>query len=236
LYPVLSAMRGVSSAPVALWPELTWRMPEGYEASLFFLANPNAPTGMLFPKREVHVFCKRFPGVVVIDEAYAEFARENGLDLALCLPNVLVCRTLSKSYSLAGLRLGYLVGDAALIEAVGKLKDSYNIDRIAQTLAFAALSDPEWMRGNVERIRATRARLTARLRGMGWTVCESDANFVWTRPSERTALEVFEALRRRSIVVRYWPGPQLGEYLRITIGTDAQVDRLLAALQEEAMP
>lgn len=233
LYPVLAAMRGVPSKPVDIWPELAWRMPDGYSASLFFLANPNAPTGMLFDKVRVREFCARFPGVVLIDEAYVDFAREDCLDLALGLPNVLVCRTLSKSYSLAGLRLGYLVGSAELIGAVLKLKDSYNIDRLAQAAALAAVTDQDWMRGNVRRIQATRARLAAALRGMGWTVCGSEANFLWAVPSGRTAREVFDALRRRAIVVRHWPGPRIGDYIRITVGTDAQIDTLLAALREE---
>lgn len=234
LYPVLGAMRGVPSKPVDIWPELTWRMPKDYSASLFYLTNPNAPTGMLFDKAEVRAFCERFPGVVLIDEAYVDFARENSLDLALALPNVVVCRTLSKSYSLAGLRLGYLVGSTELLGALGKLKDSYNIDRLAQATALAALEDQAWMRANVRRIQTTRARLTAALRAQGWRVCESETNFLWTVPSPRTAQEVFDALRRRSIVVRHWSSPQLGDYIRITVGTDAQVDTLIAALNEEA--
>lgn len=209
-------------------------MPTDYTASLFYLANPNAPTGMLFDKARVRAFCEGFPGVVLIDEAYVDFARESCLDLALALPNALVCRTLSKSYSLAGLRLGYLVGSEELVAALHKLKDSYNVDRLAQAAALAAVEDQAWMRANVRRIQATRARLTDALRALGWTVCDSEANFVWTRPSGRTAKQVFDALRRRSIVVRYWSGPQLGDYVRITVGTDAQIDKLLAALREEA--
>ncbi len=233
LYPVLAAMRGVPSIPVDIWPELTWRMPPDYAVSLFYLTNPNAPTGMLFDKAAVRAFCGRFPGVVLIDEAYVDFAREDCLDLALSLPNVLVCRTLSKSYSLAGLRLGYLVGSSVLIGAVQKLKDSYNIDRLAQTVALAAVGDQAWKRGNVRRIQTTRCRLTAALRGMGWKVCDSETNFLWTIPACRPARAVFESLRRRSIIVRHWPGPRIGDYVRITIGTDEQVDLLLAALREE---
>jgi len=234
LYPVLSAMRGVPSRPVDIWPDMTWHMPPDYSASLFYLTNPNAPTGMLFNKAKVRAFCEHFPGVVLIDEAYVDFAREDCLDLALSLPNVLVCRTLSKSYSLAGLRLGYLVGSADLVGALHKLKDSYNIDRIAQAAATAALQDQPWMHANVRRIQTTRTRLTQELRGLGWQVCESESNFLWTLPSGKTSADVFEALRRRAIIVRYWPGPRIGSYIRITIGTDEQIDLLLAALREEA--
>lgn len=233
LYPVLAAMRGVQTRPVSLWPEQTWRMPADYRASLFFLTNPNAPTSLLFARERVRDFCARFPGVVVIDEAYVDFARQDCLPLALTLPNVLVCRTLSKSYSLAGLRLGYLVGPEALIGALHTLKDSYNVDRLAQAAALAAIGDPDWMRANVRRIQATRARLTAALRGQGWTVFDSETNFLWTRPAGRPAGPVFEALRGRSIVVRHWTAPRLAEYIRITVGSDPQVDRLLDALRKE---
>jgi len=231
LYPVLAAMRGVPSRPVNLWPEQTWKMPEGYSCPLFFMTNPNAPTGMLFEKKHIKAFCETFPGVVVIDEAYADFARENALDLALTLPNVLVCRTLSKSYSLAGLRLGFLVGSPTLISALYKLKDSYNIDRIALALAEAAISDQAAMRANVQRIIATRERVERALRGRGWDVCPSETNFLWCRPpAGRTAAAVFKSLREQAIIVRYWDAPRLDAYLRITVGTDPQMDALLAAL------
>jgi histidinol-phosphate aminotransferase len=234
LYPVLTAMRGARSNPVDIWPDLTWRMPSGYSAELFYLTNPNAPTGMLFDKAQVRAFCETFPGVVLIDEAYVDFAREHCMDLALTLPNVLVCRTLSKSYSLAGLRFGYLVGDAELIAALQKLRDSYNIDRIAQAAALAAIQDQPWMHANVARIQTTRQRLTDELRAMGWQVHDSETNFLWAIPAKRSAREVFDALRSRAIIVRYWPGENIGRYIRITIGTDTQIDTLLAVLKEES--
>ncbi|MCL1857439.1 MAG: histidinol-phosphate transaminase [Kiritimatiellaeota bacterium] len=232
LYPVLAAMRGVPGRPVSLWPEMIWKMPEGYAAPLFFLANPNAPTGMRFEKARVAAFCKDFPGVVVIDEAYADFARENALDLALTLPNVLVCRTLSKSYSLAGLRLGFLVGSTALIQALYKLKDSYNIDRIALTLAEAAVADQAHKDANVRHIIATRERVATELCARGWGVCPSETNFLWCRPpAGQNAAAVFTALREKSIIVRYWDAPHLDAYLRITVGTDSQMDALLANIE-----
>ncbi len=233
LYPVLAAMRGVRTRPVSLWPEQTWRDPPPDGCALFFLTNPNAPTGLLFDRDAIRRFCETFQGTVVIDEAYVDFARCDCLDLALSLPNVLVARTLSKSYSLAGLRLGYLVGPRDAIEALHKLRDSYNIDRIAQRIAAAALADQDGMRRNVARIVATRTRLTAALRARGWQVFESDTNFVWTRPAGVTAQAVFGRLRQRSIIVRHWSGDHLADFIRITIGTDTQIDRLLTVLQEE---
>ena len=236
LYPVLAAMRGISARPVNLWPELTWKMPPQYAAPLFFLANPNAPTGMAFEKERIAEFCAAFPGVVVIDEAYADFARENCLDLALSLPNVLVCRTLSKSYSLAGLRLGFLIGSESLIDALYKIKDSYPIDRIALVLAEAAVSDQAHKNANVQKIIATRTRVARELQARGWHVLPSETNFLWCRPPAREdarppAAVVFKALREKSIIVRYWDAPNLDAFLRITIGTDSQMDALLNALR-----
>jgi len=177
----------------------------------------------------VRAFCRRFPGVVLIDEAYVDFADDNCLDLAR-QPNVVVARTLSKSFSLAGLRLGYVVGPAALIAALYKIKDSYNVDRLAQEIALAAVGDWPHMRRNVERIKATRAQTAARLAAMGFTVFPSATNFLWVQPPFRPARAVFEELRRRRILVRYFPGPLTGAYLRITIGTPAQMAKLMGAL------
>ena len=232
LYPVLADIRGLAKRPLDLWPDLAWRIPEGYAASVFLLTNPNAPTGHLFDKGVVRAFCETFPGVVVIDEAYADFAGVSCADLALSLPNVLVCRTLSKSYSLAGLRLGWLVGSAPLIAALDAIRDSYNIDRIAQVVACAALDDPAWMEANVARIVATRGRLAEALRARGWTVADSATNFLWARPPADgpDAATVFRALREQAVIVRHWNAPRLRDFLRITVGTDAQCDRLLAAL------
>ena len=232
LYPVLAAIRNVATDPVELTDDFQWPTPGPGQGALFFLTNPNAPTGVLYPRATVATFCRSYAGVVVIDEAYADFARENCLELALREPNVLVVRSLSKSYSLAGLRLGYAVGPAPLVAALFKLKDSYNVDRVAQALAEAALADPGHMRGNVARIRATRERLTAALRALGFAVTPSEANFVWARPPRLSARALFEGLRRAGVLVRFFPGPRTGEHVRITVGTDAEVDRLLAAVAE----
>ena len=188
---------------------------------------------MLFAPDTVAAFCRRFPGVVVIDEAYVDFARANCLALALALPNVLVARTFSKSFSLAGLRVGYLVGAPALIAALYKLKDSYNVDALAQRLALAALNDLDHMRANAARIIATRERLAAALAALDFEVCPSDTNFLWTRPACLPARTLFERLRADRIYVRHFPGPRTGDYVRITVGTDGQVDILLAWLRKE---
>jgi histidinol-phosphate aminotransferase len=234
LYPVLADIRCVAQSAVELGAEFEWKMPRGYEASLFFMTNPNAPTSVRYPRAQVEPFCKSFGGVVLIDEAYVDFAAAHCMDLARELDNVLVARTLSKSYSLAGLRLGYAVGSPALVAALFKIKDSYNADAIAQRLALAALGDGAHMRANVARIKATRQRLSAALGTLRYRVWPSETNFLWVRPPVRPAAEVFAELRRHGILVRHFPGPRTGAFLRITIGTDEEVDKLVAALRGAA--
>lgn len=229
LYPVLIDIRGGRCKPVALKSDFSWRMDEGYRAELFFITNPNAPTSLSFERERVAEFCRSFEGVVLIDEAYADFAKESCMALAVAADNknVIVMRTLSKSFSMAGIRLGYAVGPKALITALYKIKDSYNMDMLAQVAGLAALEDLEYMRGNVAKICATRSHLSSVLRERGWRVCESQTNFVFARPPAGNAAEVFEMLKRHKIFVRYFPGKETGEYLRITVGSDAQIERLL---------
>jgi histidinol-phosphate aminotransferase len=231
LYPVLADIRGLEKRPVELGPDFEWRMPRGYRASMFFLTTPNAPTGLQYPRAEVEAFCRNFPGVVVLDEAYVDFARDHYLDIALKRANVLVLRSMSKSYSLAGLRVGYAVGSAALIEAIDKIKDSYNLDRLSQALALAALADVAGMRRNVKKVVATRERLSRELRALGCRVYPSESNFVWVRPAGIRAADLFARLRDRKIMIRYWPGGRTRDFVRISVGTDAQVNALLRAVK-----
>ncbi len=231
LYGVLAAIRDVKSLPVSLDDGFGWQMPDGYAASLFFLTNPNAPTGMLHDPARISAFCREAPGVVVVDEAYGDFASRNCMSLASELDNVLVCRTLSKSYSLAGLRVGYAVGHPDLIEALDKVRDSYNLDAISQAVALAAIEDQAYMRTNVSRIIATRGRLAAALTELSFGVFPSETNFLWVRPPV-DAEGLYLALKERNVFVRYFTGIRTAGFLRITVGTDAEVDRLLMALRE----
>lgn len=230
LYPILADIEEIATRPVELTSDFQWAMPKKYEASMFFLTNPNAPTSMLFPKSKIRAFCQKFKGVVVIDEAYADFAGENCMDLAIELNNVLIVRTLSKSYSLAGLRLGYAVGSKRFIDVLLKIKDSYNVDYLAQQLAIAALSDVKYMQRNVERVKKTRARITQELKKRGFTVAPSETNFLWVKPSGISALQLFEALRKKNVFVRFFSGKRTKDYLRVTLGTDQQMDRFLRAI------
>ncbi len=239
LYTVLAAIRDVREHAVALDDDFGWpidtaaaELEKDPACSLFFFTNPNAPTGRLCPVAEVRSFCEAFNGVVVVDEAYVDFAEASCDTLALELDNVMVARTLSKSYSLAGLRLGYALGPAPLVDALFKIKDSYNVDGLAQRVALAAVEDRESMRTNAARVIATRERLAARLADLRFRVCPSQANFLWVAPPDDNAQEMFDALRAHRILVRYFPGARTGRYLRITVGTDPDVDRLLEVLEK----
>lgn len=229
LYPVLAAIRNVEWLRVPLADGFQWRIPD-VNADLFFLTRPNAPTGIAYDKGAVANFCRSFAGVVIIDEAYADFADDNCMDLATATDNrnVIVSRTLSKSFSLAGIRAGYCVGPAPLIDAMYKIKDSYNLDGVTQAVALAALKDLDWMRENARKIKATRSRVADALRERGWTMTRSSTNFLFARPPDGDAKRIFEALRDKRIFVRYFASTP--EYLRITIGTDGQMDALLKAL------
>ncbi|MBN1675414.1 MAG: histidinol-phosphate transaminase [Kiritimatiellae bacterium] len=230
LYPILADIRGVERRPVALGERFEWQMPAGYAAALFFLTNPNAPTGLLYPRATVRAFCERFPGVVVIDEAYVDFAVESCLELALQLRNVLVLRTFSKAYALAGIRAGYVVGSEPLIGALFTIKDSYNVNRFTQTAALAAFEDEAYVRETIARILATRARLSGALERRRFEVFPSQTNFLWAKPAGIAAKTLFEELRKRNILIRYFPGRRTGDFVRVSIGTDQEVDRLLAAV------
>ena len=182
--------------------------------SLFLWTNPNAPTGEFAEPKAIATFAKRFRGVVIVDEAYADFACGNCMSLAAASRNrnVIVMRTFSKSYSLAGLRVGYCVGPKDLIAALYKAKDSYNVDAVAQAVALVAFRDCAYH---------------------GWDVIPSESNFVFAKPPAKAkAKDVFAYLKGRNIFVRYFPGRLTGDRLRITIGTDGQMETLLAALDD----
>jgi histidinol-phosphate aminotransferase len=236
LYPVLAAAEELTTRRVPLAPGFAWADPSPADladATLFFLTNPNAPTGVLYPDAPVEAFARAFPGTLLVDEAYADFADAEtcGVRLADSLPNVLACRTFSKSWSLAGLRCGYAIGHPDLIGALYKLKDSYNNDRIAQAIALAALSDVPWMRENARKIRATRQRVADALRARGFAVIPSQSNFLFVRPpAPDTADALFARLREHKILVRHFPAsPLTAPFLRVSIGTDAQMDAFLQA-------
>ncbi|HKC83411.1 MAG TPA: histidinol-phosphate transaminase, partial [bacterium] len=188
------------------------------------------------PLERVEALARALPGLLVVDEAYVDFAREHALGLVGRLPNVLVLRTLSKSFSLAGLRVGLAFGHPDLLAGLRAVKDSYNLSRLSQAAGEAALGDLPWMEANLARIKATRARLAAELERLGFRVPPSEANFVLARRPGVDLGPVARALAARDILVRHFAAPGLEDALRITVGTDAEVDALLAALREVARP
>ena len=203
--------------------------------SLFLWTNPNAPTGELTEPKTITAFAKKFKGVVIVDEAYADFARSNCMSLATSPRNrnVIVMRTFSKSYSLAGLRVGYCVGPKDLIAALYKAKPSYNVDAVAQAVALVALKDGAYHRKTVAKVIKTRKAFEKALVKRGWDVIKSESNFVFAKPpADAAAKDVFSYLKGRDIYVRYFPGPLTGDRLRITIGTDGQMKTLLDALDD----
>lgn len=230
LYPVLAAIEDIPTRPVPLTENFGWNEPSDEPGGLFYLTNPNAPTSLLFERASVERFCARHRGVVLIDEAYVDFAPSSCMDLALTRGNVLVARTLSKSYGLAGIRLGYAIGAPALIDALDRIKDSYNTSMLTQAIGQAAIEDQAHLATGVAKLVATRDRVAASLAERGYAVARSATNFLWIKPPARPAAEVFESLRSRGIYVRYFKGPVTGSHLRVTVGTDAQMDAFLAAV------
>ena len=203
--------------------------------SLFLWTNPNAPTGELTEPKTIAAFAKKFKGVVIVDEAYADFARSNCMSLATSPRNrnVIVMRTFSKSYSLAGLRVGYCIGPKYLIDALYKAKPSYNVDAVAQAVALVALKDGAYHRKTVAKVIKTRKAFEKALVKRGWDVIKSESNFVFAKPpTGAAAKDVFLYLKDKDIYVRYFPGPLTGDRLRITIGTDGQMETLLKALDD----
>lgn len=233
LYPVLADIEDVEKRPVALSASFDWDMPDDYSASLFFLTQPNAPTSLVYEKAKIEAFIERFKGVVLIDEAYADFAKDNCMDLALSCDNVIVARTLSKSYSLAGIRLGYCVGNTALIGAMYKIKDSYNVNYLTQEVARVAILDQDTMHANVQAIVETRRIVSEKLSEFGFEVFESQSNFLWVKPLGVASESLFKALRKKNIIVRYFSHDErTRDYLRITIGTAPEMLAFLDAVEE----
>ena len=235
LYGPWAARRGVPWAGSACHGRGRANGAKMKNVSLFLWTNPIAPTGEWAEPATIAEFAKKFPGVVIVDEAYADFAEGDCLSLALAPKNrnVMVMRTFSKSYSLAGLRVGYCIGPADLIEAMFKVKDSYNVDAVAQAVALAAFKDKAYHRKTVAKVVKTRKAFFKALVKSGWDVLPSASNFVFAKPpAPQTAAGLFAALKARNIFVRYFPGPLTGDRLRITIGTDEQMAILLGALDE----
>ncbi len=232
LYPVLAEC-GETRVRRVPWAA-NWQLPLdallATGARAIFFANPNAPSGTLVKKAIVRELALAFEGLLLVDEAYVDFAEESCLDLVRELPNLMLCRTLSKGYSLAGLRFGYAIAAPSLVAELMKVKDSYNCDAIAILAAAAALQDQDYARSTWRAVRTERTRLTAELGRRGYEVLPSQANFVLARCPGGKAEETYRLLKAKGILVRFFDKTGLADKLRITVGTAEQNDALLAAL------
>jgi histidinol-phosphate aminotransferase len=231
LYDTLVALEG-GTAVCSPFPEDDTLPRTLFEtpARMLIICNPNSPSGSLTPVAVLDELARaRSEAIVVIDEAYVDFASETAVELVGRHPNVVVLRTMSKSYSLAGLRVGFALTTPALAEELVKVKDSYNVSRLAQAGALAALEDQATMLAHVARVRSTRARLTSELERLGFRVRPSEANFVLARRRGEELGPVAAGLKQHGILVRHFAS--LPDALRISVGTDSEIDRLLVALK-----
>lgn len=231
LYRTLAELQDARLVEVPFGPDWTLN-PAAFAvpgARIGFLANPNSPSGTCLTPGQVAAIAGRVDYPFVVDEAYANFSESDCVGLVAGYPNVIVTRSFSKGYSLAGLRLGYLIARPEVVEGLIKVKDSYNCDTLSLAGGAAALEDQAHFAANRSKILATRRRLTEAVRAMGFTVPESQANFVWCtgRPD---AERLYEALKEQKILVRLMRYPGHVPGIRITVGTDQEIDLLLGAL------
>lgn len=233
LYRTLSELQGAQFEEVPFCEDfsLDQRFTVADEKLRFaFLPNPNSPSGTVLSPEQVAELADQLPCPLLVDEAYADFAESNCINLVRENPRVMVSRTLSKSYGLAGLRFGFLVAQPPVIEMLRKVKDSYNCDALSLAGATAAIDDQTWLLDNRSKILATRDRMTVKLRELGFEARDSQANFVWCKHPQRSSKELYEQLKADGILVRYMIYSGWGDGLRISVGTDAQVDACLAYL------
>ncbi len=240
LYPVLADIHGAQNNPVPLKPDFglpavaelkrdgIWK----FDAALTYITTPNAPSGRGYQALDLEKLCRAQKGVVILDEAYVDFAEGNAMRLALKFPHVLVARTFSKAYSLCFQRVGYFVGRRDLIAALHKIRDSYNVNGLGQVAAVATLNDLPYYRANFNKIIATREWLGRELTKLGFRVFPSQTNFILVQPLRFTAHEWQHRLRAQRILVRWFNYPDVKNHLRITIGTPAEAMALVRAARK----
>ncbi len=234
LYKTLAEIQGAESEEIRFEPD--WTLSDEFVAKsdnlrLALLPNPNSPSGTMIPPSRVAELADALPCPLLVDEAYADFAEENCLDLVARNEKIMVSRTLSKSYALAGLRFGFLIAQPQMIEQLMKVKDSYNCDALSIAAATAAIDDQAWLAENRAKVLATRERLMRGMRELGFANVASQANFLWNTHPERPLKPLYEALKDQRILVRYMDYPNWGDGLRISVGTDDQIDACLGLLE-----
>ena len=236
-YPTYCGLYGIDFREIPLDEKMQVRIGDYRQpCGAIILPNPNAPTGTALPLATIEALISEHPDqVVVIDEAYVDFGGESAIPLVRKYPNLLVIQTFSKSRGLAGLRVGFAVGQRPLIDALERVKDSFNsypLDRLTQAGAVAAWEDQDWFRKHCDLIVASRERLTVALIELGFEVLPSSANFVFARHVEHGGAELAAELRKKAILVRHFRKERTQDFLRITIGTDAECDKLVDALKQ----
>lgn len=235
LYRTLAAMQPAETIEIPYKIEGdNWRLPVKQllqaDAAITFVASPNSPSGHVVPKSDLRALAAGLSGVLVIDEAYVDFSTEDALDLVREFENTIVLRTLSKGYSLAGLRLGFGCAQPALLEGLKKVKDSYNVDALALRLGAAAIADQDYKNNCAKKIAENREALAAALKALGFSVGRSQTNFLLVTPPS-SAQRLQQALKAQKILIRYFDEPGLRDKLRITVGTPEQNERLLSAIE-----
>ncbi len=196
-----------------------------------FLCNPNAPTATFISPSKIKDLARKFSGLLLIDEAYVDFADDNCLSLVKDHANILICRTMSKAYSLAGLRFGFAVAQRQVISEMMKVKDSYNCDAISTCAAAAAIADQEYASDKWRYVREERERLTKELNSMGWKVIPSQANFILVHAPDGNGKAAYQGLKDQGILIRYFDRPGLTDKIRITVGTADENNALLAGIK-----
>ena len=233
LYRVLGNIHGVKNVVLRITEPYEQPPSIPRDLKLFFWANPNSPVGFSYPSAKIAEMARQTDGIFVVDEAYAEFADENALDLVHRLENVIVVRTVSKSYSLAGARLGYAIGPEKWIAEMFKTKDPFNVTRLTQSVVAAALEDQETLRRQISQIRETRGWFSRESKSLGYRIIPSQANFIFLQPPQKgRGIKFYEALFARKILARYYDEPGLQDGVRLTIGKREEMERVLQVLKE----
>lgn len=235
LYKTLAEIQGADSEEIQFNED--WTLPESFGTAsnhlkLAFLPNPNSPSGTVVPKSQLRTIADSLPCPILVDEAYADFADDNCIDLVKENEKIMVSRTLSKSYALAGLRFGFLVAQPQIIEQLMKVKDSYNCDALSLAGALAAIDDQRWVAENKAKVIVTRSNMTQRLRKMGFTVPDSQANFIWATQPGVKLKPIYEFLKQNHVLIRYMQYPGITEGIRISVGTDGQTDVCLDLIEQ----
>jgi histidinol-phosphate aminotransferase len=232
LYPVLANLQGCPQIEIERDENGSLEELAKINAPLTIVCNPNAPTCDFIQVEKLGDLAGQLSGILLIDEAYVDFAEDNTIRLIKDFDNIVILRSMSKGYSLAGIRFGFGIASAALIDGMMKIKDSYNVDAVALAAATAAITDQSYLKENVDKILNERKRVIEQLRSMGFEVGDSQTNFILAQYCNGNAKDIYQKLTQRDIYIRYFELAGLGDKLRITIGTPEQNDRLLAAIKD----